>query len=711
MNIFTRAQMWLARGLYKAATGQSLSFLPEWVRHAFFVPTWQAIVKNGIKGNSAVWACLTALAFGFSEPPLRHWTESEDGLQPVANSPVRKLLRRPNPDQGEAEFKQYCVIYAAAAGNLYLWKQRGRNGLPVALWPFSDGVMTPIPGRDTAEGMVVYYVLDIGDGKQSNPFGVNRFDDLGGVAIPKTDIIHWKWMPDPEQPWIGRGAVAGAAGDISTDTEIREYVYSLLKNDASPPLVVTLVEGEEVSDVKVARLGAQWMQKYGGAKRGVPAFLEAGMTVTQTGMNLQQLAYEALHNIPESRIAAAFRVPPIIAGLNIGLQRSTFSNYAEAREAFTEDTLIPLWHGLESEIEQSLMTDFGEELVLRHDLSEVRSLQEDQTALWLRVQSAWESSLLTRAAALRMLGVKSTPEDEVYKVGVATMFLPEGEMMPASQPAQIQDAPAPPKMLIDGRVTYSTLETKVSRESLKNIIAEKRRIRALVSGRAEGAIDTWFEKLAGKVVDAAASIDPKVKGVTPGQWELLMEQLFQQEALGLENVLKRYTLEVITLTWPLLNLELQSDARFSENDPLVQRTLEAAGLSIRDITETTRIALADFLKVAYEDGQPIEEIADGIRGLITETYANRGRAIARTEIGKGQNSATADRFAAAGVQNVLVFDNGFDNSHEFCRRVDGKVVSLAWSRRNSLQHPNCVRAFGAVFDYRGEVFEEEVPWP
>lgn len=712
MNILQRTRMWLARGLFKAATGQSLSFLPDWVRHTFFIPTWQAIVKNGVKGNSAVWACLSALAFGFSEPPLMVWTETKDGLQALPDSPVRALLKRPNPDQGEAEFHQYCVMYCAAGGNVYIWKQRGRNGRPVALWPFHDGQMKPVPGRNTEDGMVAYYVLDIGNGVSANPFNVNRFDDMGGIAIPKNDIVHWKWLPDLEQPWLGMGAIAGAAGDISTDSEIRQYVYSLLKNDAAPAVVVTLVEGEEADDEKIKRLQAQWVQKYGGNNRGAPAFLEAGMTVNQLSMNLQQLSYEALHNIPESRIAAAFKVPAMMIGLNVGLQRSTFTNYPEARQAFTEDTLAVLWRGLESELEASLVDDFGGDIILRHDLKMVRALQDDREKLWQQAQSGWDSALLTRSQALKLLGMRSTPDDDIYKVTLATMFLPLGEMLPVSQPAQLSDQP-PPKMLIDARASYNLIETKVTRPQLANLIHEKRRIRAQVAGRAEGAIDGWFEKLADKVIAAAAEIDNRAKtekGITQQQWDALFLQLFRQEEAGLHTILKRYTLEVIVLSWPLMNLELQSDAQFNENDPLVQRALQMAGLNIRDITESTRQALVSYLQPAYEAGTPIEEMSRGIRSLITETYAGRGRAIARTEVGRAQNSATGDRFAAAGVQHVLVFDNGFDNSHEFCKQVDGKVVSLDWSRRNSLQHPNCVRAFGAVFNYHGDVFTEEVPW-
>ena len=48
------------------------------------------------------------------------------------------------------------------------------------------------------------------------------------------------------------------------------------------------------------------------------------------------------------------RVPPIIAGLNVGLERSTFANYSEAVTHFTTGTLVPLWRIVASEVEADL---------------------------------------------------------------------------------------------------------------------------------------------------------------------------------------------------------------------------------------------------------------------------------------------------------------------------------------------------------------------
>lgn len=55
------------------------------------------------------------------------------------------------------------------------------------------------------------------------------------------------------------------------------------------------------------------------------------------------LAGEGLVPTHNTRIAAAFGVPPVIVGLSEGLEAATYSNYAQARRRFADGTLHPLW--------------------------------------------------------------------------------------------------------------------------------------------------------------------------------------------------------------------------------------------------------------------------------------------------------------------------------------------------------------------------------
>ena len=138
-------------------------------------------------------------------------------------------------------------------------------------------------------------------------------------------------------------------------------------------------------------------------------------------LNLQEMAFEAMAKLPESRIAAVMRVPPIIARLNVGLDRSTFSNYGEARKAFAQDTLATLWRLVSSEITADLLPSSGMGGVdVRFDLSRWRRSKRTTA----RVQPDGErlqAGLVTpQRGNRRMLGLgdAATDGDGYYRAGL-----------------------------------------------------------------------------------------------------------------------------------------------------------------------------------------------------------------------------------------------------------------------------------------------------
>src|SRR5258708_12531177 len=66
------------------------------------------------------------------------------------------------------------------------------------------------------------------------------------------------------------------------------------------------------------------------------------MDVQSLGMSLRDLEFPDLRAFSESRICAALQVPPILVGAKVGLDRSTFTNYAEARKQLWEEGIFSL---------------------------------------------------------------------------------------------------------------------------------------------------------------------------------------------------------------------------------------------------------------------------------------------------------------------------------------------------------------------------------
>ena len=124
-------------------------------------------------------------------------------------------------------------------------------------------------------------------------------------------------------------------------------------------------------------------------------------------------------------------VPAIVAGLGAGLDRSTFSNFAEAREAAYEQTIIPTQKTLGEDIWFQLLPDFesASDIWLWRigfDLSKVRVLQPDMDKLAARLDVGIRGSWLMRSDGRRAMGypVAKDGSDDVYLVPLNTALVP-----------------------------------------------------------------------------------------------------------------------------------------------------------------------------------------------------------------------------------------------------------------------------------------------
>lgn len=677
---------WIQKLLVKAlpAFGKITAFMPGWVRYSFSKISFDKLVDEGYKANAAVSACATTLQLTFPEPPLLAGFEEEGRFLADHKHAVMSLLRKPNQDMGLAEFLQFAIAYASIGGNAYFWKQRSVSGKVIALYPFSDAQMTPIPGTTTAEGLVGYYEYDSGDGKK--------------IPVSKNDVIHWKWMIDPQNPWKGIGAIELSAREVDKDNEATSYIFALLKNNAVPPVVVTLEDGDDSTQEQIDAMGLKWVAKH---SQGQPAFISHGMKVEQMGFDLNKLAAETLADIPETRIAANFHVPPTVAGLNVGVKRSDYGDTA-ARKAFTEQTLMALWRSLASELLNGLKDEYPgtpANFVLWFDTRVVGALQELEKDKRTSVNELWKSGLYTRAEAKMELGKKALPGDDVYFVSLASEFVPAGVSVQRLAVSDQPDASTAPK-------SAAPLSPK-GMISAKSVAVGRglQRIRKDVGGRMAAMVDVYFSQLADRVVERAGkafSGELLAKADLPLAGSLLNGD----DRKKLEEIVKRFYVQVIELSWNHWNVALGVEKAFDLTDPAVTAVLEKAGTRVKEIHDTTMQALREALKYGNEQGWSIEQLVrgdetqPGIRSIVDETYKDRAKTIARTELGEAQNTATASRYNEAGVKAVEIFDNGGEDDDDECKIANGQIWSLKYFSSHTLEHPNCTRAAAPVF---GEV--------
>lgn len=753
----------------KAAVERAIypfQLVPEFIRYAFTQITFRNLVNDGLKGNGVVYACISALALAFPEPKLRVLLETKTGYEKLTPHPLTELLKKPNPNMGLAQLLMYTIVYMALGGNAYWLKIRSRAGKVVQIWPLHDGQVEPIAGGTQ---LVKEYEFDNGNGQI--------------IKIPPEDIVHFRWMVDPLSPWKGLAPLVAVAREVDADNEATRYTYSLLKNDAVPRLALVVPEDADLDDDKRKRLKREWSQEYGGENRGLVALLYGGLDVKTIASNLKEMDFTFMRRVTEARLCGAFRVPPMIAMVTIGIENATYSNFREARLMFVESTLVPLWGMVDDEITRSLLPEFttGANESAEFDMSTVVALQEKQaTSRQWALQAVADGAILLNEFR-KEYGLTPDPAGDVYLRGPAVQVVKFGELPPpppqkddlshelarigtngasegedervteedskgaphyhyynttatsalegdwqtlatdvAQMRALLQEVNAEKRAEIEQRAADGArVELKKTRDLLQEaVLKAQQRTRNAVATQMESALEKYYDRLADKVYSrlrASKAFEPRIdtnehEGV-PEETKVVLpsaDSLFEPEdSAELKDLLRSFYLQVIQESWDTWGLVAGGlYTPFDPEDPTVTKALESAGQRVRMIDEKTLAALNAVLKHGSENGWGIDHLVrgdaenniPGLKDVIEETYKNRARAIARTELGTAQNVAAVTRYAVAGVGFVRVLDDGFDNSDPCCKQLNGAVVPLDWAADHPLQHPNCVRAYAPEFD-------------
>jgi len=160
-------------------------------------------------------------------------------------------------------------------------------------------------------------------------------DDITG----KSTILHMK-MFNPLDDWRGMSPIEACAREIDIHNEASAFMKGLLDNSAAPSGALVMDQEHELTDEQFARMKTELEVQHAGAKNaGRPLLLEGGLDWKPMGFSPVDLAIIDQKNSAARNICLTLGVPPQLLGIP---GDNTYSNYEVAREAFYEDTVIPL---------------------------------------------------------------------------------------------------------------------------------------------------------------------------------------------------------------------------------------------------------------------------------------------------------------------------------------------------------------------------------
>jgi len=357
---------------------------PSW--HLSHYESW---ANEGFLENSLIYGAIMYKVRSKMSAPLRAYTGDPRApeLLPL-DHPLARLLSRPNPHQSGIEFNALAEVYFNL-GNFYgLLVRPKRGGLPERMYCLRpDRVyIVPEPGdRPWERGIKGYLYV---------PAGRSAYE---GIPILPEDMMHVK-LPNPSDPLEGLGEglppiCIGRSADV--DNEVTRFLKKFFEGGAM--LQGILKYDLPLDDTDIDLVKQRWKEQYGGTDNWTEiGVLGSGGTYQRIGTTFDEMGFAEIDERNESRILGPLGVPPILIGTRVGLERSTYSNYEEARLAYWQDTAIPEQDLFEVEYHYYLQTDDGG--FVAFDRSGVPALQRNVPALVGAAYQMWQMGVPAQQA-------------------------------------------------------------------------------------------------------------------------------------------------------------------------------------------------------------------------------------------------------------------------------------------------------------------------
>lgn len=718
MNLFGKAFLTGREASRKAArmpfaSSSSLSglFLPRTQRN------YAREVGDGF-GNSMIVSAVNWISRNFPEAPLVALERDKQGeWAEIPDHPLTRLVEHPNAFYSGILLWMATLADWTVNGNAYWIKIRGKGtGAPVQLWWAPSHMVEPIASE--TEFISGYRYL---------PSSTQE------IVYDVSEVIHFRNGMDPRNIRKGMSPLQSLLREIFTDDEAANFSASLLSNLGIPGVIIAPSPraGEDYTggvgiETDAEAIKRSFMDKFTGDRRGEPMVLTTPIEVQTLSLDPQKMDLKMLRRLPEERVAAVLGIPAVVLGLGAGLERATFANYAEAREAAYENYIIPTQRLLSSELTTQLLSDFEpadlngfvEGVKVAFDITNVRALQQDQVQLVNAARTGILAGIQTVNEARAQVGLPSIgTKGDVFIRFPTRIEQPINktllEMLPEYQPFMGASSGAdpeggaggdspfggdgggeekPPAEAGEAEKSYA-FKGSIKPEKFQQELAD---IRLEAEEEMIGGLVEFFNEQAGRVGTRLDDGLDEVAKLLPASEDVKLEKVFRAGLTGVTEPTEDFLAKVLAAGQKALKAE-DAEPKYTQLDDL----LDDIAQRVVQINDVTRERIKDAIKAGKEAGYSTYQIANGvpadgytgIKQMVREIYKNRALTIARTELARAQNLTAVHRYAKADVEEVEIMDGdgcGW-TLHEDGDKAHGTIRTLDALRDYPIAHPRCVR--------------------
>ena len=617
---------------------------------------FENFATEGYAKNEIVHACIRELATSAAAPRYHVIAPStEGGSIEIDRGLLYDLIAAPNPYHDWQSFIERLVTYMMVAGNAYVVKERANSTQVSALYLLRPDRVTIVAGNYGAES----YVYTVGGAE---------------YRIDAKDMCHLA-LPNPGGDIYGLSPLQVLARTVNLDQNMTDFAKVYFQN-AGVPSGLLKIKKRLSSQDEASMIRARWRSQFGGVNNFHRiAILDEDADYQAMSNSPKDMALLDLHNLTESRICAVFGVPPILIGANVGLNRSTFSNYREARLAFHSETLEPLVSKLIRYFNYHLFSEYTGNETLTVDWTAMRSVLDDQAATTARINSLFTGGVITLNEAREKLGFDAIDEGSVRRVPSSVFEIAEGQSSSvAVGAAPVEQALPLPQELKGPRVAPR------ARMMRRRLIEEREEESDALSSRVQRhfrGIRNRVDGVLGRYMERSVVTDTKDFPFEPD------ELLPDSETGSLENILRKSYERVSKKTFSTINeVGVAGVLDWSDKLPIVQAVLTQAPSRAKMIHSTTSNSIKKAVEIALQRGYSIAMLAKGVpddkfpglRSILTETE-NRSRLIARTEIMRTQNLTTVGFYQEQGFFYVQADDVDGDQNDTRIDPADGRTCA------------------------------------
>lgn len=195
------------------------------------------------------------------------------------------------------------------------------------------------------------------------------------IALLPEQVCHFAPIPDPLARFRGMTWLTSIIRELMADNAMTDHRLSFFENGATVNQAISYPEGMSADLFKT--YVDLYKQGHDGAANAYKTLhLGGGATPVSVGANMQQIDFAVVQAAGEVRIAATAGVPPIVAGIQGGLDAATYSNFAQARRAFADGTMRDLWADMAGSLATIVNIPGGSDLW--YDDRNISFLQEDE---------------------------------------------------------------------------------------------------------------------------------------------------------------------------------------------------------------------------------------------------------------------------------------------------------------------------------------------